>query len=230
LKEMPSVCKVSWGSLFLAAFLGSAHPAGARALDGKPEIWLERADGEQDLEQARQDYRKAAEADPQGGVGRKAWMGLGKLEFQAGDFGAAKENFLKAAAIPGQGKEEAEDWAAQAGRNLGPEARSTGKIPDGKDVGTRTAGTPAPQETGGKLLKQKWTVQVGMYTKRKWADAFASKLKKHYRTVRVSQEDKDGSLYFRVCVGRLDSRQEAASLAGRVHEREKIPFVLRQVE
>ena len=67
-----------------ARSLASVHSLAVPGLSAVTAAqWLEKADREGDLAQAREDYRKAAEKDPRGPSGARAWLELGKLEFTA---------------------------------------------------------------------------------------------------------------------------------------------------
>jgi tetratricopeptide (TPR) repeat protein len=72
----------------------------------------------------------------------------------------------------------------------------------------------------------RWSVQVGAYSKLRWAEALARPLRRHHFRVKVLKKNVDGRLLYLVQVGPYGSRPAAAAAAQILQSREKLPFNL----
>lgn len=72
----------------------------------------------------------------------------------------------------------------------------------------------------------RWSVQVGAYSKLRWAEALARPLRRHRFRVKVLKKNVDGRLLYLVQVGPYFSRPSAAAAAEVLQSREKLPFNL----
>jgi cell division protein FtsN len=100
---------------------------------------------------------------------------------------------------------------------------------------------PSPEGEGGNpsnLSKQSkvskvstreeiYTVQVGAYSQRKWAEAMASRLKKRWKPVLIREQEIQGNGYFLVSVGRFSSKKAASTLADKLKKKERTVCVVR---
>jgi tetratricopeptide (TPR) repeat protein len=76
------------------------------------------------------------------------------------------------------------------------------------------------------VRRGRWSVQVGAYSRRRWAEDLARPLRRHRFRVKVLPKDVDGRVLYLVQVGPYASRPKAAAAAEVLHSREKLPFNL----
>jgi hypothetical protein len=89
------------------------------------------------------------------------------------------------------------------------------------------ARSPVPASTPAVGARRgRWSVQVGAYSKPRWADALARQLRRHRFRVKVQRKNFDGRVLYLVQVGPYTSRNRAAAAALVLQSREKLPFNL----
>ncbi len=150
--------------------------------------------------QAARDYARLAAR--RGAETAQALWGLGEQDRLLGRRSAARAAYLRLREAYPESFEAAA--AAKRLEGLG-------------DVGLNAA-SRAP------LPKARWVVQVGAYSRMRWAKGLADPLRRHGYRVRVWGRRIAGRLLYLVQVGPYPGRSEAQKAASRLHQREHLPF------
>jgi hypothetical protein len=102
------------------------------------------------------------------------------------------------------------------------EAQSVGGQLD-KIAALRRRQPPAPLAA---RLRGRWSVQVGAYSRLRWASDLARQLRRHHFRVKVHRKNLDGRVLYLVQVGPYGARSSAAAAAEILQSREKLPYNL----
>ena len=191
-------------------------------------------------DRADQDFRQLAALWPQSTRVDAAVLGAADCEMALGDFVRAQASYgdltQAAGTFAAQGlwglgtlfqKQGALDEADQAFSSLlkrYPASFEAQAVP-GKLAETAASGRPLGAR-GFARRQGRWNLQVGAFSKRRWAESLAAHLRRRHFKVKIQRSTLDGRILYLVKVGPYLSRPAAEAAAQFLQSREKLPLNL----